>query len=172
MVLEEITGEPPLGYRAPTYSITRKSLWALDILREEGFRYDSSLFPIHHDKGGLPGAKRYPYRIDNGPVTMWEFPISTTRLLKQNIPFSGGGYFRLLPYKFIKSSIETINREGHPAIVYLHPWEFDPGQPRINVGPVKAFRHYVNLAKTEDKLKRLLKDFSFMPFKTWLTEKR
>lgn len=167
-ILESIIKTHVLGYRAPSYSITKKSEWALDVLREEGFKYDSSIFPIYHDHGGLPGANRYPYKIYNHQDYMWEFPISTMKMLKQNIPFSGGGYFRLLPYNFIKSAIKKINREGFPVIVYIHPWELDPGQPRIRANRLSTFRHYVNISKTEGKFKKLLDDFQFKPVKDFL----
>jgi len=160
-ILEDIIQEPVLGYRAPTYSITKDSLWALDILREEGLKYDSSLFPARRAKGGFAQAGRYPYKIYNGQDFIWEFPISTVRILNKTIAFSGGGYFRLFPYKFIKSSIESVNKEGHPAIIYIHPWELDPQQPRIKADFIGRFKHYVNISKTEGKFKRLLDDFKF-----------
>jgi len=168
-ILENIIQEPVLGYRAPSYSITKKSTWALDILMEEGLKYDSSLFPIHHDKGGLPEAKRYPYKIYNHTGYIWEFPISTIRLLNQNIPFSGGGYFRLLPYNLVKLGIKRINKEGFPAITYIHPWELDPEQPRIKAGYLSNFRHYLNISKTEAKLRQMLADFEFKPIRDYLT---
>jgi polysaccharide deacetylase family protein (PEP-CTERM system associated) len=206
-ILENVIREPILGYRAPTYSITKESIWALDVLAEEGFKYDSSLFPIRRDKGGLVNAPRFPHRIYNGkngaqehkstgahrslrvtgyalretqnsspetryskPETpyLWEFPISTVRMLNKNIAFSGGGYFRLLPYKFIKWSVEAVNREGYPAIVYLHPWEFDPQQPRVKADYISRFKHYVNIDKTEKKLKQLLDDFEFTTVREYL----
>ena len=179
-ILEKIIGEPVLGYRAPSFSIKKESAWALDILAEEGFGYDSSIFPIRRDRGGMPGAVRYPYRIDNkryvGRRTkdegrfeksssneLWEIPISTVRIFGQNLAFSGGGYFRLLPYKFIKWGIEQINKDEQPAVVYIHPWEFDPEQPKIKADFVNSFRHCVNLNKTEKKFENLLNDFGFGP---------
>jgi len=168
-ILEDIIQKPVLGYRAPSYSVTKKSIWALDILMEEGLSYDSSLFPIHHDRGGLPEAKRHPYKIYNHTSYIWEFPISTIKILNQNVPFSGGGYFRLLPYGFIKSAIKKINKEGFPTIVYIHPWELDPQQPRIKADYLSRFRHYVNISKTEEKFKQLLNDFEFKPIRDFLT---
>ncbi len=162
-ILENITREPVLGYRAPTYSITKQSLWAIDILIDEGFTYDSSIFPIHHDKGGLSDAKRYPYKIERNGKMIIEIPISTMKFLGQNMPFSGGGYFRLFPYGLIKKMTRIVNNEGYSVNVYLHPWEFDPEQPRIEVGKISGFRHYLNLSKTEGKLKQLLRDFEFAP---------
>lgn len=160
-IIEDIIEEPVTGYRAPSFSITKESLWAIDVLVEEGYKYDSSISPIYHDKGGLPKAKRYPYKISKNGSCMWEIPISTLKIFGHNIPFSGGGYFRLLPYGLIKRGIKNINKENKPVIVYLHPWELDPDQPRINAGVLNNFRHYVNISKTENKLKQLLKDFKF-----------
>jgi len=160
-ILEDIIGELILGYRAPCYSITKKSVWALNILMEEGFKYDSSLFPIRHDKGGLLEAKRYPYKIYNHEKCLQEMPLSTFRLLNQNIPFSGGGYFRLLPYSLIKGVVNDINKQGHPVVFYIHPWELDPEQPKIKAGFLNNFRHYVNIPKTKDKISKLLDDFEF-----------
>lgn len=165
ILLEQITGKPVLGYRAPTYSITKDSLWALDVLNEEGFKYDSSIFPAYHDKGGISGANPYLHRIENSNGGILEFPISTIQILGQNIPFAGGGYFRLFPYWFVKLSMKKINNKGYPAIVHLHPWEIDPRQPRIKTDSLGRFRHYLNLDKTESKLKRLLNDFKFAPVK-------
>ncbi|MFC1632017.1 XrtA system polysaccharide deacetylase [Candidatus Omnitrophota bacterium] len=169
-VLENITSQPVLGYRAPNYSITNKCVWAMDILLEEGFKYDSSVFPIYHDRGGLPQGTRFPYKICNGPHCLCEFPISTTVLLNNNFPFSGGGYFRLLPYAFVKQAIKKINQQGYPAVIYLHPWELDPQQPRIKTDYISRFRHYTNIGTTEKKLRALLKDFNFKPIKDALNE--
>jgi polysaccharide deacetylase family protein (PEP-CTERM system associated) len=162
-ILEDIVGEPVLGYRAPSYSITGKSLWALDILKEVGFAYDSSIFPIHHDTYGIPDAPRFAYRHANG---LLEYPISTALLLGRKIPVSGGGYFRLFPYWFTRYALQTINhKEGKPFIFYLHPWELDPEQPRMqHAKPLSRFRHYNNLSKTAARLRRLFSDFSFTPF--------
>jgi polysaccharide deacetylase family protein (PEP-CTERM system associated) len=163
--LEDATGAPILGYRAPTFSIVRKSLWALDILYGMGFRYDSSIFPILHDRYGIPDAPRFPFRIPlPGGGEMAEFPLTTFRLFGQRLPVAGGGYFRLAPYALLRAALGHINRaEGQPAIVYLHPWELDPAQPRLPVGPLTRFRHYVNLDATYGKLRRLLADFHLAP---------
>ncbi len=159
-ILEEIIKEPILGYRAPTFSLTERSLWALDILIEEGFRYDSSVLPARHKDRGLPGAERYPHKIgDNG--LLWEIPISTVKVFNRNLSFSGGGYFRLYPYGVIRYYIRKINRENQPVVVYLHPWEIDPDQPRIKAPGMSRFKHYVNLSRMETKLKKLLNDFAF-----------
>jgi len=162
-ILEDTTGQRIFGYRAASYSITEASLWALEILQEEGFTYDSSIFPIHHDRYGIPGYQRFCHVI-NGHAgnRLLEFPISTVRLAGSNIPIAGGGYLRLFPYALIRWGIQRINaRDGQPALVYLHPWEIDPGQPRIQASALARFRHYVNLEKTEQRLIRLLQDFAF-----------
>ncbi len=159
----DATGSIPLlGYRAPSFSITRDSLWALDVLRDQGLHYDSSIFPlVAHDRYGIASADRFAHRLDNG---LWELPVSTVQLAGRNWPVAGGGYFRLYPYWLTCQGIRRINAEGHPAVVYLHPWEFDPQQPRIaGVGSVSRFRHYINLARTEVRLRRLLQDFAFAP---------
>lgn len=162
-ILEGITGEPVLGYRAPSYSITRKSWWALNILVEAGLKYDSSIFPIHHDRYGIPDFPRFPHQLKDG---FYEFPISTLKIWGMNFPMAGGGYFRLLPYPVTRWAINRINnREGQPVIFYLHPWEFDPDQPRQPIGGFSRFRHYVNLDKTEVRFRRLLEDFRFAPVK-------
>jgi polysaccharide deacetylase family protein (PEP-CTERM system associated) len=151
-----------LGYRAPSFSITRDSLWALDVLRALGFCYDSSIFPLlAHDRYGIPGARRFLYPLGDG---LWEVPLSTVRLLGRNWPLAGGGYFRLYPHWLTRWGIRRINAQGHPAVIYLHPWEFDPDQPRIGgLGKVSHVRHYLNLARTESRLRRLLSEFEFGP---------
>ncbi len=147
-ILEQITGKPVHGYRAPSYSITNKSLWALDILAELGFRYD---------------APRFSYRLEE--QGMMEYPISTLKLPGLNLPISGGGYFRLFPYWFTRMALRRINRKDQqPFIFYFHPWEVDPGQPRIEgAGAKSRFRHYLNLDKTMGRLECLLRDFTFRP---------
>lgn len=182
-ILEQITGTQVKGYRAPSYSITRKSLWAIQILNDLGFAYDSSVFPIHHDRYGIPDAPRYPFHWDTSadhpkvgspylPVngsdswnSLIEFPISTSLLLGKNLPVSGGGYFRLFPYWFTRMALKKINEQEQKSFAfYLHPWEFDPGQPRFNQASLLSkFRHYNNLHKTEKRFLRLLDDFSFKP---------
>ncbi|MFX0195922.1 MAG: XrtA system polysaccharide deacetylase [Candidatus Hodarchaeota archaeon] len=225
VMLENLIGERVIGYRAPSYSITRKTLWALEILLEEGFFYDSSIFPIHHDRYGIPDAPRYPFYIEfNGgkihsqfkkpkylyeisrskavsgkhpnrnrpdplPFTLqppprtshpapWtlnpipcnfliEFPISTLRVLGQNLPIAGGGYLRLFPFKFVQWALRKIKKKGTlPFVFYIHPWELDPEQPKIHVlSPMSRFRQYFNLDKTECRLKRLLRGFYFTSFR-------
>ena len=160
-VLEDIVSKPIIGYRAPSYSITSKSLWALDILAELGFTYDSSIFPIYHDVYGIPGSPRFKYFLeDHG---LWEYPITTLQLPAFRLPVAGGGYFRIFPYWFTRLAFRTINnREKKPFIFYIHPWELNPDQPRIqNVGLKTRFRHYHNLKKTGERLSHLLNDFQF-----------
>lgn len=163
--LEKLIGRPVLCYRAPSYSITRKSLWALDILEELGFKYDSSIFPIYHDIYGIPDAPRFQYKLPDHDLV--EFPISTAQFLGRNIPASGGGYFRLFPYRLTKMLLEKINKQDQqPFVFYLHPWEIDPGQPRIkNAKLLSKFRHYINLSRTMARFERLLGDFSFSPLR-------
>ncbi|WP_319548664.1 XrtA system polysaccharide deacetylase [Desulfogranum marinum] len=162
-LLEEIIGQPILGYRAPSYSITEKSLWALEILAELGFEYDSSIFPVMHDNYGIPDSPRFPYGHQH--VKLYEYPISTARILGRTIPVSGGGYFRLFPYWFTRWALETINnKEKQPYVFYLHPWEIDPKQPRFKTASfLSRFRHYNHLEDTENRLRSLLGDFSFEP---------
>ena len=162
--LEAACGKPVLGYRAPSYSITPQSLWALDILIEEGYRYDSSIFPIRHDRYGIPLSPRHPYVLERAAGTLLEAPASTTMIGPMNLPVAGGGYFRILPYQWTRWGISRVNlQEKQPAIFYLHPWEIDPEQPRLKAGFLSRFRHYRNLDKTEDRLRRLLHDFKWAP---------
>lgn len=165
-ILEDISGERVDGYRAPSYSITRKSMWALDILVEEGFTYDSSIFPVIHDTYGIPDAGRFPNTITCASGAIREFPLSTLPLSilgkEYRLPVAGGGYLRLFPASVIGKAIEKINsREKEPAVLYFHPWEIDPGQPRIKAGYKSRFRHYLNLSKTEDKVRGLLSRLKF-----------
>ena len=170
-VLENITGQPVHGYRAPTFSITRETLWGLEVLAEAGFRYDSSIFPIMHDRYGIPDAPRFPHRRLAGEGQIVEFPPSTVELLGRRVPVAGGGYFRLLPYGVTAWAIRRINeREGQPAMVYLHPWEIDAGQPRLPAGWLTLRRHLLNVDKTEGRLARLLDDFDFAPVGEVLSE--
>jgi polysaccharide deacetylase family protein (PEP-CTERM system associated) len=163
-ILEEAGGRQVVGYRAPSYSITSRSLWALDILVEEGYGYDSSIFPIRHDRYGIPVSERQPYVIRRNGGVLVEVPGSTTRVGPLNLPVAGGGYFRLLPYQWTAWGIGRVNRlEGRPAVFYLHPWEIDPEQPRLEAGRLGRFRHYRNLERTADRLRQLLTDFRFGP---------
>ncbi|HXG02276.1 MAG TPA: XrtA system polysaccharide deacetylase [Candidatus Binatia bacterium] len=162
--IEDASGRPVSAYRAPTCSVVESTRWALEVLADEGFRYDSSIFPIRHDRYGIPSAPRVPHRIAlPGGREIVEFPMSTLRLAGQNLPFCGGGYFRLAPYELVRAGLRRLNRQGVPGMVYLHPWEIDPAQPRLPLRGLARFRHYVNLAGTESKLVRLLDDFAFAP---------
>jgi polysaccharide deacetylase family protein (PEP-CTERM system associated) len=161
-VLEDAGGRIVNGYRAPSYSITPRSLWALDVLLEEGYRYDSSIFPIRHDRYGIPVSARSPYVIERSTGTLVEVPGSTATAGPFNLPIAGGGYFRILPYWWTRWGIARVNQvEGRAAVFYLHPWEIDPEQPRLRAGRLSSFRHYRNLDATEGRLRRLLTDFRF-----------
>jgi polysaccharide deacetylase family protein (PEP-CTERM system associated) len=159
--LEDTVGRPVLGYRAPSYSIVKSSLWALDILVEEGYAYDTSIFPIHHDRYGIPGAERHVHVLQQAAGALVEMPASTVRVAGVNLPVGGGGYFRLLPYQWTRWGISRVNAEGRPAVFYLHPWELDPEQPRFDVGFTTRVRHYTGLGSTERRLKRLIQEFRF-----------
>ena len=158
-LLENIIGKKVIGYRAPSCSITEDSLWAIDVLKENGIRYDASIFPVHHTRYGIPNASRFMNKRQKDGMV--EFPFSTIKLFGNNIPVAGGGYFRLYPYLFNKWAINKINKANSSAMVYIHPWEIDPGQPRMDIGLMYGFRHYVNLKQNENKLKKLIKDFRF-----------
>lgn len=163
--LEDITGNAVRGYRAASYSITRRSLWALEVLAETGFDYDSSIFPIRHDRYGIPSAPRAPFTIDlSGGLSIKEFPLTTFRWAGVQLPVAGGGYFRLLPYAYTRFGLRrVIAREGKPVVFYLHPWEIDTEQPRLQGSLLSRFRHYANLDRCERRLNWLLGDFSWRP---------
>ncbi len=173
-LLEDITGEAVCGYRAPSYSITARSLWALDILMEEGFSYDSSIFPIMHDIYGIPDAPRFPYVISRPSGTIREFPISTVQVRgffrDLRLPVGGGGYLRLLPAVWFRQAFLRMNRGGHPGVLYFHPWEIDPDQPRIKAGFRSRFRHYLNLDRMEGRIASLLSVLPFAPMGQVLAE--
>jgi polysaccharide deacetylase family protein (PEP-CTERM system associated) len=159
-VVEDLIGAPVLGYRAPSLSITRRSVWALDVLAEAGFRYDSSIMPV----GDAVVATRFPHVIrERADGTLVEFPISTARVLGRNLPLGGGGWLRVFPYAYFRWGLRRVNRhDGQPAVVYIHPWEVDPDHPRLKTAGRRGFStHYVGLARTEKKLRRLLHDFRF-----------
>jgi polysaccharide deacetylase family protein (PEP-CTERM system associated) len=168
-LLEDAAGQPVLGHRAPFFSITRESLWALEILAECGIRYDSSIFPVVNYRYGIADAPRWPYPIGAGDGALTEFPITTWRWLGRNVPVAGGAYFRIYPYALTRWAFRSINREGRPAVFYLHPWEIDPEHPRIPLPRRIALTHYFNLRRTEARLKRLLNDFRFAPMKEVLS---
>ncbi len=161
-ILEDIIQQPVKGYRAASYSITEKSKWALDILVESGFVYDSSIFPVRHDRYGMPNTPEHPYELTTeAGNSIIEFPLSTAKIFKYRLPVAGGGYFRLYPYWLSKAGLKQINRQQKPFIFYLHPWEVDPDQPKISASWFSRFRHYNNLDKCEDRLRNLMNDFQF-----------
>lgn len=163
-LLEDITGKAVLGYRAASYSITRKSLWALDVLAELGFRWDSSIFPVHHDTYGMVGSPEQPYQlVTPGGAELIEFPLTTARIAGFPVPAAGGGYFRQYPYALSRWLLERASDNGsRPVIFYLHPWEVDPEQPRIAGASLKSrYRHYTNLSRCMPRLARLCRDFQF-----------
>lgn len=161
-ILEDTGGVAVTGFRAASFSIDDRVLWAFDVLQAEGYRYSSSIYPIQHDHYGMPAAPRAPFR-PNGAGGLLEVPISTLELMGRKWPCGGGGYFRLLPYQYFRWAYRRLNRrDGLPSIFYFHPWEVDPDQPRPDgIGAKTRFRHYINLGKTEQRLRRLLSDFAW-----------
>ncbi|MCA1806086.1 MAG: DUF3473 domain-containing protein [Xanthomonadaceae bacterium] len=158
-LLEDVAGQEVRGYRAASYSIGAKNLWALDVLEETGHRYSSSIYPIRHDLYGMPEAPRFAFQANGG--TMIEVPVTTVELFERNYPCGGGGYFRLLPYALSRWAMRRVNeRDGQSCVFYFHPWELDPDQPRQSgLGFKTRFRHYLNLRRMEQRLTRLLQDF-------------
>lgn len=161
-LLEDISGIDVKGYRAASFSISRETDWAFEILAEAGYHYSSSIYPIHHDHYGMPDAPRFPHRVNDDP-NFWELPVSTISIFGQRLPCGGGGYFRLLPYQLSKWAISRLNaREGQPCMFYFHPWEIDDGQPRIaGLSARSRFRHYTNLSRIKDRLRSMLRDFAW-----------
>jgi len=164
-VIEQTVGQPIHGYRAPTYSIVADSLWALAILAELAFTYDSSIFPIHHDRYGIPAAPRAPFRVLTSCGPLVEYPITTFRLRHHNLPVGGGGYLRLLPQWYTELGVRRVHREGLPVIAYVHPWEIDPEQPRLPGRLSSRLRHYTNLSKTYGRLNTMLQEGNFTSFR-------
>lgn len=165
-ILEDCLGSGIAGFRAASCSIVETTLWALDVLIEEGFEYDSSIFPVRHDIYGIPGFHRFAVRLQRAAGEIIEIPLSTVHLLGRNWPVAGGGYFRILPYWMTRRSVRRLNRhDGEPAIVYVHPWELDREQPRLPAGALSRFRQYTNLGRTETRLRRLLREFDFAPIR-------
>jgi polysaccharide deacetylase family protein (PEP-CTERM system associated) len=163
-LLEDLSGTLVLGYRAPSFSITDKSLWALTILAELGFTYDSSIFPVEHANYGIPNSSRAPYRVETAAGTIVEFPMTTLEFAGRRSPFCGGAYFRLLPYWYTRWGIRFLNaKEKRSVCVYLHPWELDPGQPRMSGSVSSRMRHYLGLSGVPAKFRRLISDFEFCP---------
>ena len=159
-VLEDLTGSAVAGYRAPSFSIGPGNMWALDTLAQAGYRYSSSIYPIRHDHYGMPDAPRFMHQATPELI---EIPITTLRLFNRNLPSSGGGYFRLLPYALSRWMLRQVNRvDGEAAVFYFHPWEIDPGQPRIaGIDAKTRFRHYLNIHRMERRLQQLLGDFKW-----------
>lgn len=157
--LQNITGQPVTLYRSPSFSVTTKSLWALDILVEEGFGTDSSIYPVHHDRYGIPNAPTTPHVIKTAAGPIREFPGTVCQIGRANIPVGGGGYLRLLPWMMTRRLLKSIRSQGRPLNVYIHPWEFDPEQPRISASRKSRFRHYQNLKSTAPKIRRMLETF-------------
>jgi polysaccharide deacetylase family protein (PEP-CTERM system associated) len=170
-VLAKATSQPVRGFRAPSFSVTRKTLWAADILKESGIQYDSSVFPVRfHPEYGIPESDLGPHQLVEG---LTELPMSVTEVFGRKIPCSGGGYFRLYPYAVTRRLMRMCNEQGRPVIFYLHPWEADPEQPRVQgLTWAKRFRHYNNLDKTEERLERLLGDFAFTSARRLIAEPR
>ncbi len=165
-LLQDLSGQPVHGYRAPSFSITSRSLWALDVLLDEGYTYDASIFPVRHDRYGIADAPRAIHVREHAARRLVEVPPATLRLAGQNLPVAGGGYFRLLPYAWHRWGIGQLNaKEGLPAVFYLHPWEIDPAQPRLPASRLSTFRHYTNLDKTEARLRDLLGRFRWGPMR-------
>ena len=157
-MLEDQSGTPVRGYRAPSFSVGVDNNWAFDCIAEAGYRYSSSIYPIRHDHYGVPDAPRFAHRVRPGLI---EVPVTTVRMMKSNWPAGGGGYFRLLPYRMSRWSLRRVNAvDGQPAMFYFHPWELDPEQPRVaGPGAKTRFRHYLNLKRMDARLRRLLADF-------------
>ena len=159
--LEDLSGTSVTGYRAPSFSIDQRTPWAHEILADEGYGYSSSVAPVVHDHYGWPEAPRFAFRPVTGSALI-ELPVTTARLGGRTIAAGGGGFFRLLPYAFSRWAIRQVNREGRPAVFYFHPWEIDPGQPRVASAPIKSkLRHYTRLGAMEGKLERAIHDFSW-----------
>jgi polysaccharide deacetylase family protein (PEP-CTERM system associated) len=168
--IEDAAGQKVLGYRAPSFSIVPKSLWAVDILAQEGFLYDSSVFPIRHDLYGMPDAPRFPFRWQCGHGrSIFEIPPTTVRVMNCNLPAGGGGHLRILPMAYTRWALRrTRQQDGEPITVYFHPWEIDPGQPRLAGKWKSMFRHYFNLSRMEGRLGELLNQGRFVPLRDYL----
>ena len=158
-LLQQVAGVPVVGYRAPTFSLTRETAWAVDILAEVGFKYDSSVFPVRHDRYGIPDAPRTPFWLRGERGKILELPPATYRRFGQNLPVAGGGYFRLFPLTFLKAGVNQLANAGAPGILYFHPWEFDPGQPKLPLKTLSKFRTYVGIGKSTARLGRLLERY-------------
>ena len=171
-LLQDLSGQAVRGYRAASFSITKRSLWALDELASAGFSYDSSIFPIRHDLYGIPGSPPDPYWLQTAAGPLFEIPLTTLRIGPFRLPASGGGYFRLLPERIGTGLLRGVNGEGRSFVFYMHPWEIDPGQPRFDVGLRSRLRHYTNLGAFEQRLERLLSRFALTALEDCLTRAR
>jgi polysaccharide deacetylase family protein (PEP-CTERM system associated) len=170
-LLEDLCGKPVRGYRAPSFSITKNSWWALEILRDLGFTYDSSIFPVKHPNYGSVEASRFPFVLRTPGGHLVEFPLPTLQVGTKRAPFGGGAYFRILPYAYTRWAISYINDgEARPVCIYLHPWEIDADQPRMKGSLTSRLRHYMGLRGTESKLRNLLRDFQFVPLHVLVEE--
>jgi len=170
-LLEDAAGKAVRGYRAPSFSITAESLWAFEILAELGFTYDSSIFPVRHINYGMPDAPRKPYLIRTTAGVLIEFPMPTLEIAGRRSPLAGGAYLRLLPYWYTQWGIRFLNEhEHHPVCVYVHPWELDPEQPRMEGNLTSRLRHYIGLRSTQKKITKLLRDFEFCPLGSVVAE--
>lgn len=164
-ILKSASGKEVMGYRAPTFSITKNTLWALPILVEEGISYDSSIYPIYHDRYGIPDAPKHPHIIyRNGKQSLTEFPMSTVNIGKYNLPFGGGGYFRLYPFWLTMRLMKKCHKENQPVIFYAHPWEFDTGLPRVDLSFLGRIRHYTGISKFLERLTILTQMYEFTSF--------
>lgn len=171
-IIEGITGNRPLGFRAPFFSITQDSMWAIDAMISEGIVYDSSIFPVWNYRYGIPSCQRLPHKIKSGNgKEILEIPMSTLRRFGVNIPICGGAYFRIFPYEYIRRGIRQLNRQGTPTVFYIHTWELDADHPRIPLPRRISITHYANLRSTESKLKRLLEDFDFTSIESVFLDK-
>jgi polysaccharide deacetylase family protein (PEP-CTERM system associated) len=173
-VLEDVCGTRVLGYRAPTFSISPRTPWAWEILADEGFEYDSSTFPVRHDRYGDPRGRRFAHvhELAGGKRGVVELPLTTLRVFGTNIPAAGGGYLRLFPLAVVRAAIRQSNRAGHPAVIYLHPWEVDPDQPRVAAPWLRRFRHRINLRRTSAKMRALLHSAEFGPAREYVARLR
>jgi polysaccharide deacetylase family protein (PEP-CTERM system associated) len=166
-IIEQAAGEPVYGYRAPSFSVVKRSFWALDVLAELGFRYDSSVFTIQHDNYGYLEAPRFPFQVPvaGGGASMIEYPMTTFRMSNRNMPVAGGGYLRIFPFWYTRMGVHKAQSQQVPIISYIHPWELDPEQPRLAGGLASRLRHYTNLAHTERKLEELFALGRFVSFR-------
>lgn len=167
-ILEQIAGVKVIGYRAPSFSITSRTWWALEELVAAGYAYDSSIFPIARDYGGVSGIQKAPHRLATQNGSIVEFPISVARLLGRDLCFFGGGYLRLFPYWLIRQMSSQVNREGRPVVYYIHPREIDPTHPRLPMARLKRLKVYLNLQSTAPKLRALFGDQKLTSFRAWL----